>query len=148
MMNLKYTEHFIRTTITCPDLLKTLENHGYVNVENFQGHNKRLYKPKNASHDSMFYIALTPADGQTSMQKFNDDKNNRILLVCDVQDYHGNFTILEDDSKYMPISGNLQQDMQMFTQRLLRAIIHITGPAETLGISVSEYISKHLVPIN
>jgi hypothetical protein len=147
-MNLKYTEHFIHTTINCPELLNTLRNHGYTKVENFHGQGHRIYKPIGLSPENTFYITLTPAYGQTSLEKFNDAKNNRILLVCDVQDYHGSYTILEDDSKYMPITGNLQTDMQTFTQRLLRAIIHITGPAQTLGISVSEYISKHLVAIS
>jgi hypothetical protein len=125
-----------------------LRNHGYTKVENFHGSFHRIYKPIDLSPENTFYITLTPAYGQTSLEKFNDAKNNRVLLICDVQDYQGNFTILEDDSKYMPITGNLQHDMKTFTQRLIRAIIHVTGPAETLGIPVCEYISKHLVPIS
>lgn len=115
-----------------------LDNHGY--FRHSYGHNL-VFFPKNPGN-KFHSIGLTPGLNQSPEQINKDVAKSRIMLVAEAMNSDGAYVILEDDTGYMTITGDLHDDLVTFCRRVVKAIIHVTGEAESLGMTPHDYVTK------
>lgn len=115
-----------------------LDNHGY--FRDVKGYNLAFF-PKNPG-ETYHSIGMTPGLNQTQEQINKDIAKGRIMLVAEAINSSGAYVILEDDTGYMTVTGNLHDDMVTFCRRVVKAIVHVTGEAESLGLSPHDHIAK------
>lgn len=138
MITLDYIKAFKMSLKHCSFVGEQLDNHGY--FRHSIGDSLVFY-PKNP-HDKYHSIGLTPGLNQEEAQLTKDMYHNRILLVAEASNSSGDYIILEDDTRYMKLTGDLRTDMLMYCRQVVKAIINVTGTAESLGITPHDYITK------
>ncbi len=115
-----------------------LANHGYFR-DSYQS-NIAFY-PKNP--DSKYHsIGMTPGLNQSQQQIDKDIAKGRIMLVAEAMNSSGDYVILEDDTGYMTLTGDLNTDITTYCRRVVKAIVNVTGSAESLGMSPHDYVTK------
>lgn len=142
MQNLKYTSQLI-LAITHGEYVKdTLSNHGL--SRKILGSGSITFHPSLCHSCNYFTIGMHPTMGQTTQQQWEDAKNNRLLITTEIVSEIGEYIILEDHSRYMNLTGNLQNDLITYTSRVISVLVCVTGGAQSAGLSVTKYISSHL----
>lgn len=115
-----------------------MDNHGY--FRDVKGYNIAFF-PKNPG-ETYHVIGMTPGLNQTKEQIDRDIAKGRIMLVAEAINSSGAYVILEDDTGYMSITGNIHDDVVTFCRRVVKAIVHVTGAAESLGITPHDYVTQ------
>ena len=87
-------------------------------------------------------IALTAGWDQTREQIAKDAFKGRILLVGEAANAAGAHVYLEDECHHMTLTGTVQADALTYCRRVVKAIVNVTGAAESKGMSVHDYITQ------
>jgi hypothetical protein len=117
---------------------KFIEAHGYFRIN--AGYNVAFY-PNNPD-EKYHALGLTPGLNQTPTVIARDVAKNRILLVAEGINSSGDYVIIEDDTNWMTLSGNLTVDLRIYCMRLARALGHVTNSAKSLGLTPHDFIAK------
>jgi hypothetical protein len=138
-MNYIYAKTFIQFLKTSDLIVEKIINHGYFRVVNGAG--EILFYPL-VVEKNYHGIGLTPGYEQSILQLDKDAFNGRILLVAVAFNAGGAHIILEDDSHYMTLTGNLEEDARIYCLRVAKAIVNVTGPAIQTGLSIHDHITQ------
>lgn len=138
-MNYEYAKKFTDFLKESDLVVEKMVNHGYFRMVTNAG--EIIFYPL-VVEKNYHGIALTPGFDQPIYQIQIDVYHNRILLLAVALNAGGAHIILENDSKYMPLTGNLQEDAETYCMRVAKAIVNVTGPAMGNGLSVHDHITQ------
>lgn len=138
-MNFGYAQKFYTFLKESEMVVEKVINHGYFRVVNGAG--EILFYPL-VVEKNYHGIGLTPSWGQSPAQCAKDAYAGRILLVAVAFNAGGAHIILEDDSHYMTLTGNLEEDARIYCLRVAKAIVNVTGPATSSGLSIHDHITQ------
>lgn len=142
MTNTKYTSQLINAIAHGQFVKDKLTNHGI--TRQLFANTSITFFPSLCVSSNKFTLGLHPTMGQNAQQIWTDTKMNRVLLTAEIVSEIGDYVILEDHSRYMTLTGNLDNDLTTYCQRVVRAMIDVSGGAQSLGLSVTKFISTHL----
>ncbi len=137
--NFNYDQKFYTFLKESDFVVEKLINHGYFRVVNGAG--EILFYPL-VVEKNYHGIGLTPGWNQSLWQRGKDLAAGRILLVAVAFNAGGAHIILEDDSHYMTLTGNLEEDARIYCLRVAKAIVNVTGPAIQTGLSIHDHITQ------
>lgn len=138
MITMEYAYQFMTYVKVSAGITVNLDNHGY--FREIVG-NSVVFYPKNPP-GRYHSIGMTPALEQSGEVIQRDIAKGRIMLVAEAANSSGDIVILEDDTGYMTLTGDLTNDLITYCHRVVKAIVHVTGTAESLGMSPHDFIAK------
>jgi hypothetical protein len=138
MITMEYAYQFMDYVKVSAGVMVHLDNHGY--FRELVGTSVTFF-PK-LPGEKFHSIGMTPAQEQSGEAIQRDVANGRILLIAEASNSSGDCIILEDDTGYMTLTGYLSNDLITYCHRVVKAIIHVTGAAESLGMTPHDYISQ------
>jgi hypothetical protein len=138
MITMEYAYWFSRYVCTGERINLNLDNHGY--FRKMVG-NSISFFPK-LPGETYHIIGMTPGHEQSGEAIQRDISKGRIMLVAEASNSSGDCVILEDDTGYMTLTGDLSTDIITYCHRVVKAIIHVTGAAESLGMTPHDYIRQ------
>ncbi len=136
MITMEYAYQFMDYVKISAGVMVNLDNHGY--FRQVVG-TSVSYFPKNPG-ETFHSIGMTPAQEQPGEAIQRDIAKGRIMLVGEACNSSGDCVILEDDTGYMTLTGDLSTDLITYCHRVVKAIINVTGAAESLGMTPHDYI--------
>ncbi len=137
MITLEYAQQFMEYVKFSAGVMSSLDNHGYFRT--LLGDNVIFY-PKNP--DAQYHsIEMTPGLDQSAFHVQQDVSKGRILLVAVASNSSGDYVIMEEDTGHMTLTGNLSDDLITYCHRVIKAIVHVTGTAQSLGMSPHDYVT-------
>lgn len=121
-------------------IANTVDNHGYFRTVLPSG--EILFYPVNSCSDNHYSIGVTPGLEQNASHVMKDIQRNRILLVVVASNSEGDYVILEDESRYMELTGDINVDAVTYCHRVVKAILSVTNAAKSKGITPHEHITQ------
>jgi len=141
MIPIDYALRLFQHIKESPYVDQKLLNHGYSKTVLPQ--DGILFKPIDVlDHNKSYIISVTPGGGQNLEQIITDVSKGYLLLVAEAFNTNGDHVILEDHSRYMRLTNHIQNDTITYCQKVINAIIHVTGAAETKGLTVHDHITQ------
>jgi hypothetical protein len=79
---------------------------------------------------------------QSAFDVYKDISMGRMLLVAEALNFSGDYTILEDDTKYMSLTGYIMQDLNAYCYRVSKVIAYITDSSKNLKMIPHDFIAR------
>lgn len=138
MITMEYAYQFMDCVKVSAGIMVNLDNHGY--FRELAGTSVVFY-PKNPG-EKYHSIGMTPGLEQTGETIQRDVAKGRILLVCEASNSSGDIVILEDETGYMTLTGDLTNDLITYCHRVVKALTKVSDDAKSLGMTLHDYIAK------
>lgn len=100
------------------------------------------FTPENHKCETSYSIGLTPCLNQSTFDVYKDISMGRMLLVAEALNFSGDYTILEDDTKYMVLTGYIMQDLNTYCRRVAKVIAYVTDSSKNLGMIPHDFIAR------
>lgn len=138
MITMEYAYQFMDYVKVSAGIMVNLDNHGY--FRSLAGTSVVFY-PKNPG-ETFHSIGMTPGLEQTGEWIQRDVAKGRILLVAEASNSSGDIIILEDETGYMTLTGELSTDLIAYCERVVKALQSVVNAAKSLEMTPHDYIAK------
>ena len=142
-MDINYIDKFIHHLKNDDYLKNSMNNHGFERYVNGCGIHFFPLKEDVPG----FSVEITPGWGLKSDQIDNDAAKGRLLLVPKATNASGREIILNDNIRYITITGMILDDTAAYIRHVVNTLVNITGFAEMNRLSTYDYITELAIDI-